>query len=510
MLVGDIIRATAHRAPDKVGIVCGQDRYTWAEVNARINGLAHGLTGLGLEPGDRVAILARNSNWYLEFYFASAKAGLVAVPLNTWLREKELSHLIDLSGARAIIVDESFKDTADSLKTDCLEHYIGLGEKHPYPHDFESLIRESPRGEPSVNLSEDDLFTLSFTSGTTGIPKEAMISHGNAVEATWRVALELRLEPDSVYLLHAPMFFAAGGGGRFPPIFQGCKTVIITYEVGKMLDTITKERVTHFTGSPTPFMRLVEHPEVSSYDLTSVRAIGLTGAVHTLAEIKGIERVFGHVWYSFWGMTETCACGTMLHPEEVSLSGPLARRASSIGKAQIRLELGAVRENGKEINHDGKEVGELIIRGDVVCKGYWKMPKETAAALRDGWLYSGDMVTVDEDGYYYIVDRKKDLIISGGINIAAREIEEVIHTHPAVAQCAVIGVPDEKWGETPKALVVLATNKSADEGEIIELCRQNLASFKKPTSVEFVASLPMTPSGKVLKKEIKERYHRKD
>jgi acyl-CoA synthetase (AMP-forming)/AMP-acid ligase II len=492
-----------------VGIIYEDKRYTWQDINARVNGLANGLLALGLNKQDRVAILCRNCNQYLEFYFATAKAGLVAVPLNTWFIGKELSYLINSSGARALIVDENYLNIAETLKVDTVEHYIGFGNKHPYTHDLETLIRESLEEEPRVEIDEDDLFALSYTSGTTGTPKEAMITHKNSIAATWRMALELRIEPHSVYVLHAPMFFAAGGGGRFPCILTGCKVIIMAYEAGAFLRTIEKERVTHFTGSPTPIKRLVDHPEVTKYDLSSVRVIGLTGAPHSIAEIRSIEKVFGHVWYSSWGMTETCACGTMLQPEEVEVKGPLSKRMTSVGKAQIGLEVSAVDEHGDEIPHNGKDVGELVVRGDIVMKGYWNAPEETVNSMKDGWLGTGDMVTIDEEGYIYIVDRKKDLIISGGINISAREIEEVIYTHPAVAHCAVIGVPDEKWGETPKAVVVLKKGMKAAEDEIIELCRQNLASYKKPTSVDFVDSLPLTPTGKILKREVKEEYRRR-
>ncbi|GAI14970.1 unnamed protein product, partial [marine sediment metagenome] len=230
------------------------------------------------------------------------------------------------------------------------------------------------------------------------------------------------------------------------------------------------------------------------------------GAPHSLAEIRRIEEVFGHVWYSGWGMTETCNSGIMLQPEEVEIDGPLSMRTASIGKPMFGVDVRAVNEDGEDIVNNGTDTGELIIRGDCVTKGYWDMPEETAEATRDGWLYTGDVVTIDEDGYIYIVDRKKDMIKSGGILVSAREIEEVIYTHPAVSYCTVIGVPDEEWGETPKALVVLKDEMSATENEIIELCKHNLASYKKPTSVDFAPSLPMTPTGKILKKDIKEKY----
>ncbi len=508
MLVGDIIRQTAARYPHKAGVVYEDNNYTWQETNERVNRLANGLLGMGLKKQDSVAILCRNCNQYLEFYFATAKAGLIAVTLNTWLRARELSYLIKDSGTNTLIVDENYVDTVKSLDVPGVKHYIGFGKNHPYPYDLERLMRENSPDEPNVEVDEDDIFTLAYTSGTTGNPKGAMITHKGSCTAVRTIAHEWRFQPDSVYLMHAPMFFAAGGGSRFHAVLRGCRYIIMTYNVEAILRTIERERVTHFSMSPTPIKRLIDHPDVDKYDLSSVRVIGLSGAAHPISEIKKIEEVFGHVWYSAWGMTETSTCGTCLQPEEVEIDGPLAKRIGSVGKAEIGIEVRAVDDSGKDIAHNGKDMGEAILRGDTVTKGYWNMPDETAEVLKDGWFYTGDIVTIDEDGYIYIVDRKKDIIISGGINISAREVEEIIYTHPAVSYCAVIGVPDQEWGETPKALVVLKEGMKATEKEIIDLCKQDLASFKKPTSVDFVDSLPMTPSGKILKKDFKEKYRK--
>lgn len=506
MKVGDIIRQTAARYPDKVGLVFGEKRYTWQEVNSRVNGMANGLLGLGLQKGDRVAILSRSCNQYIEFYFAAAKAGLISVPLNTWLLPPELSYLINDSGAGCIIVDEDYRDKAEALHVDSVKHYVGLGKNHPFSHDLETMVRESSNREPDVEVGENDIFTLAYTSGTTGRPKGAMVTHKNSCTAIKTMAQEWRFQPDSVHLIHAPMFFAAGSGSRFHAILRGSRCIIIAYDAEKVLEIIEKECVTHFSMTPTPIRRIVEHPRVHEYDLSSVCQIGLIGAPHPVAEIKKVEEVFGHVWYSAWGMTETSTCGAVLQPEEVALEGPESRRLTSVGKAEVGMEVRAVDENGKEVARDGKQAGEAILRGDAVMKGYWNRPEETAEVLKGGWFYTGDLVTMDEDGYIYIVDRKKDIIISGGINISAREVEEIIYTHPAVAHCAVIGVPDKEWGETPKAVIVRKDGVSVTEQEIIEHCGAQLASFKKPTSVDFVDNLPMTPSGKILKKNLREMY----
>ncbi len=506
MLVGDILRQTAMRYPEKIGVIFEGKRYPWRQVNQRANSLAHGLLDLGLDKQDRVAILSRNSNQYLEFYFATAKAGLVAVPLNTWYSARELSFLINNSGASALLVDRSHVKVVNALQADSIRHYIGMEEGHPYEFDFETLIKENADTEPEIDVDEDDLFVLSYTSGTTSIPKGAMITHKNAGAGVTYMAMDWRIQPHHVYLLHAPFFFAGGGGARLHAVLRGCTCIIMTYNAEAVLQTIEREKVTHMSFSPTPIKRIVDHPDVDKYDLSSIRFIGLTGAPHSVAELNKIEQVFGRVWVSHYGLSETVNCGGILQPEEVEIEGPLSKRMASVGRASVGIELRVVDASGRDVARDGQEVGEIIIRGDSVSRGYFNMPEETAEAVKDGWLYPGDMATVDDDGYIYIVDRKKDMIISGGINIFPREIEEIIYTHPSVSHCTVIGVPDDEWGETPKAVVVLKEGQTASEDEIIELCRRNLASYKKPASVDFVAALPMTASGKILKREVMEQY----
>jgi len=506
MKVGDIIRQTADRYPDKVGVVTEGKEFSWREMNRRVNRMAHGLLGLGLKKGERVAILSRNCHQYLEYYFAIAKAGLVGVPLNILLLPSELSYLINNSGAETLVVDQNLAAKVTQLDTPRIKHFIGLGPGHAYPHDLEQMMRENPDHEPDVVVTESDLFTLAYTSGTTALPKGAMVSHQNSTIGICTIAYEWRLQPDSIYLMHAPMFFAAGGGPRLHAVLRGCRYVIITYEAKTVLQTIEKERITHFSMTPTAIIRLINHPEVREYDLSSVRMIGLVGAPQSVTDIGKIEEVFGHVWCSTYGMTETNVCGTCLQPEEVALDGPLSRRLASVGKALVGMEVRVVDKRGNDIARNGMDMGEVILKGDTLIRGYWNAPEQTREAIKGGWFHSGDLATVDADGYIYIAGRIKDIIISGGVNIVAREIEEVICSHVAVLQCAVIGIPDEEWGETPNAFIVLKAGHHATQDEIIALCKDKLASFKKPKSVHFLDSLPTTSSGKVLKRELADKY----
>ena len=506
MNVGDIIRRTATDYPDRVGIVFQGATFTWEQVNRRINRLAHGLLKLGLARGDRVAILSQSCHQYIEFYFAVAKAGLVGVPLNSMLLPAELEFIINDAGARALVVDAHFSGRAREINAETVRYFIGLGAGHGCPLDLETLMLDSPEDEPTVTVTADAIFTLAYTSGTTAFPKGAMISHLNGITGITTMAHEWHFQPESVYLLHAPMYFAAGGGPRLHAVSGGSRCVIINYDVETVLRTIERQRVTHFSMSPTPIQRILDHPGVEDYDLSSVRMIGLSGAPHPAAEIRRVEALFGHVWYSTYGMTETNVCGTCLPPAEVAVSGPLSRRIASVGRPVRGMAVMVVDADGAEVPHDGSTMGEVILRGDAVSRGYWHQPEHTAGTIRDGWFYSGDLATVDEDGYLYIAGRRKEVIISGGVNIAAREIEEVITAHPAVSQCAVIGVPDADWGERPMAIVVLKAGSRATEADILDLCRQKLASFKKPKAVEFTAALPLTPTGKVLKRKLIEMY----
>jgi len=504
--VGDIIRQTSADYPHQIGIVFKGEVFTWEQVNRRVNRLAHGLLGLGLAKGDRIAILSQSCHQYLEFYFAVAKAGLVGVPLNSMLLPAELEFIINDADATALVVDAHFSGKAEEISAENVRHFIGLGTGHGCPHDLETLILNSPEDEPAVKVTGQDIFTLAYTSGTTAFPKGAIITHLNGFTGITTMAHEWRFQPESVYLLHAPMYFAAGGGPRLHAVAGGSRCVIINYDVETVLGTIERERVTHFSMSPTPIQRLLDHPGVEGYDLSSVRVIGLSGAPHPAAEIRRVEALFGHVWYSTYGMTETNVCGTCLRPDEVAVSGPLSRRIASVGRAVRGMAVRVVDAEGADVPRDGRTMGEVTLLGDAVTPGYWHQPEHTAEAIRDGWFYSGDLATVDEDGYLYIAGRRKEVIISGGVNIAAREIEEVIAAHPAVSQCAVIGIPDADWGERPLAVVVLKTGAQATEADILGLCRQKLASFKKPKAVKFTAALPLTPTGKVVKRTLIETY----
>jgi len=512
MLVGDLVRKAAREHPNKIGVVFGDKRFTWQEVNQRVNGLANALLALGLEKQSRVAVLSRNCNEYLECNYAAAKAGLIVVPVNIRLAVAELRYVIKHAEPGVLIINQDCIETEKTLGSDLGEVVkIGIGEAHPYRYGYEELIRQNSKDEPVVPVDEDDIWMIAYTSGTTGGAKGVKISHKNATVGEIALAKAIKLTPEDTYLLSGPFYFNAGGGTRLGATWAGGKIVIMTFEAGEVLKTFEKERVTCFHGGTTPFSRLVNHPDVAKYDLSSVRWTMVTGSRLHASLWKKAEEVFGPIVEICYGLTETIGNGTFLYREEVAFEGPakLTRRLGSVGRPLPGVEVKVVDEDGKPIANDGEATGEVILNGDPVTKGYWKDPDRTAQVIKDGWFYTGDIATVDEDGYIYIVDRKSDMIKSGGMQIFPLEVEDVLYTHPAVKYCAVFRVPHPEWSETPKALIVLKEGAKATEEEIIELCRRNMASYKKPSSVEFVDSLPMTERGKILKKELIARYWNK-
>ena len=508
MVVGDLIRRTAARFPEREGVVFEEKRFTWKEVNSRINSLSNALLAFGLKKQDRVAILCGNCNQYLEFYMASAKAGMIGVPLNARFLGKELTYLLNDSGANTLFVDEEYLETVKGMSSELkdVKNYIGIGDNHPFDYDFEELIQQYPDHEPEVVVEEEDIYVLAYTSGTTGRPKGAIITHKNGVAAGNIYVIEMRLTPFDRFMAVGPFYFGAAAGQRFPSLLRGCTLVITSFEPSGLFRVIDKEKITVFFSNPVAINMLINHPDRDKYDLSSIRYIGLTAAPLPVEILREAKKLFGDVFFPNYGMTETGPTGTILQTEDYADEGALSKRMGSIGKAVVNMDVKVVNEDGEEIARDGKAVGEILLKGDNVSSGYWNDPEKTKESIKDGWLYTGDIATVDEDGYIYIVDRKKDMIISGGINIYPREIEEILYTHPSVMHATVIGVPDEKWGETPKVVIVLKKGAKATEEEIIELCKANLASYKKPSSVEFVDSLPMTPTGKILKREIRKKY----
>ena len=514
MLVGDIVRRNAeYFADDDAVVVPDQGPVSWAGLEQRTNQLARSFAELGLEKGDRVSMLAPNGLEYLEFFFACAKSGIIGAALNVRLAPAELTaYLGDIVEPRAILVHEQFNPLADAFlpEVGSIEHVVGIGVGHGRDLDYEQLLAAAPASDPGVHIEDTDRYQLGATSGTTGVPKAAVLSHRNAIAAMLNWLADFQAPETSTNLQNIPMFFNPGGpSGLHPVLMKGGRTVIFpSFEPGSFLRGVPQYGVTHSILVPTMISMVVDHPDAAEHDLSSLLAVNCGGSPVPRELLKRARPVFGDVFHPIYGLAETYSCGTILRPENQYTEGTEAqvRRLSSVGKPKVLMDVRVVDSEGHDVPHDNESGGEVWMRGDTVSSGYFGMPEETAKSREGEWFKTGDVAVVDEEGFISIVDRMKDIIITGGINVYSRDVEEAIYDHPAVSQVAVIGVPHEKWGEAIHAVVVLAPGASADEDELIEFASQRLADYKKPRSLEVREELPLGGTGKILKKELQAEF----
>ena len=502
----ELLNKNAQIYPDKTAFIFENKRYTFKQVNQRINSLINALASMGVRKGDRVGLLAYNCSQYFEV-FNVAKAGMICVPLNYRSVARELVYLINNSEANTLILEKEFIDTIRPIRHELggVKNFICLDAAVDNMASYEQLISDFPPDEPVNEVEADDPCILFYTSGTTGRPKGALHTHKSILAES--AAVGQNFTSNDIALCVMPFFHVAGSAVYLFPAFASGATVVIhkKFDEAQILKTIEREKVTYICLVPAMIIRLLEHPDLDKYDLSSLHNIVYTGAPMPFEALRrGVER-FGKIFVQLLGQTETLNL-TMLKKEDHYIEGSAreTRRLESVGKPPRTGEVRIVDEKLKDVPVG--EVGEIVARSDRIMKEYWKLPKETAEIMKGGWLHTGDLGRMDEDGYIYIVDRKKDMIISGGENIYSREVEEVLYTHPAVQEAAVVGIPDEKWGESVKAVIVLREGMTATEDEIIDFCKEHLASYKKPKSVEFWDSLPITASGKIKKNEIRDRY----
>jgi len=504
----DVMEWCARIYPDKIAIVSPEtnQRWTYQELNQRTNRLCNALIGLGLKKGDHLAVLATDVPEYLEIASAS-KAGFAYIPLNWRLKPAELVYILNDSCASAIFVEEPYFDAIRAVKDQvpALKHIFALDGKPRDMPVYNDLMKASP-DDPGIDVVENDLLAIVYTSGTTGLPKGVIKKHRDVVRYT-RLANSGQIRNDSRCLGMWPLFHVALLHANF--IFLKCgatQYLLKRFDVDKILKLIHEERISHIAGAPTMLIRLTEHPDRPKYDTTSLHSIAYAGSPMPVEALKrGIE-AFGPVFHQGFGMTEGTG-QTVLTSEEhlLAITDPTKEKIlGSVGKPLPGCRIRLVDDDDKDVPPG--EAGEIVFHSEAIIEGYWNKPEETAELLRGGWLHTGDIGKLDDDGYLYIVDRKKDLIISGGENIASKEVEAVIYGHPAVLECAVIGVPSEKWGEDVKAIVSLKEGLTATTEEIINFASERLGGFKKPKSLEIWDELPKNPIGKILKREMREKY----
>lgn len=512
LLVGETIARNARRFPDKEALIYGDVRLTYSEFNSRINRLSHAFMNLGIKKGSHVAILSFNCHQFLESYYALAKIGAVAVPVNFRLHPEEITYIVDNSDAEAFLMGDAFVETVKGIRKNLpkVKHYISITEKplEGMLH-YEDLISRFPDNEPFVLVEEEDPAFIMYTAGTTGKPKGAVITHKNEI-VMWMLVGPLIYaevnEPTAEILKYRccsppPVFHLAAFGFCQFCFFNGL-TVILPKEVfdpAEIMTLIQKEKVNAILMIPVMATFLMMLPDLDKYDASSLKVWVSGAAILPTETRRQIKRHFPNVKiFDIFGQTEMSPVVSCLPPSESE------GHETSVGKLIPGIEMRVVDDNDKDVPLGA--VGEAVYRGPTVMKEYYKNPEATAEAMRGGWFHGGDLVRQDAEGYIYVVDRKKDMIISGGENIYPAEIEEVLYRHPKILECAVIGVYDPEWGESVKACVVLKPGETLTEQEVIEYCKQHLASYKKPKSVDFLDSLPRSATGKVLKRVLREKY----
>jgi fatty-acyl-CoA synthase len=510
------LRYAEQQFPQKTGVVCGEVRLTYAQFADRARRLAGGLQSLGVAPGDRVAFLSMNCHRLLEAYYGVLEAGAVLLPLNIRLAPHELAFILRDAGVKILFVGKEFVDLAGALRNDApaVDTFVLL-EGEPQAEwlgskNYDELLAGAkPVQADFMKVDEDSVAELFYTSGTSANPKGVMLTHRNVYLLAMAVALAFNTGLESVELHTIPLFHANGWGVAHSLTLMGGKHVMIQrFETREVFRLIQEEKVQSCSLVPTMATALVNCPERPKYDLSTLKRAVIGGAASSPTLVREVEEKLGCTSFSGYGLTETSPM-LSISPMKPWLHWEGEQRYSGqamTGYAAPCMELRIVDANDNDVAHDGVAIGEIIARSDGVMAGYWGDPEGSREALRGGWFHTGDMATMNEEGYLLIVDRKKDIIVSGGENISSLELEKAMLAHPAIYEIAVVPVPDEKWGEVPKALVVLKPGQQASEAELLEFCRSRIAHYKAPRSIEFFESLPKTGTGKILKKELRKKY----
>jgi fatty-acyl-CoA synthase len=519
VILTEVLRKALRLYGRKRAIVCGDESWTYGQFGERVNRLSQALLTLGLEKGDRVAVVHRNCHRYLECYFGVMQVGAVLVPVNYRLSAADWLSTIEDAGARLVVVEDPFREQLESV-SDCLRESckvvwspgeVTIGSDQGTELGYEALLSSAaPNAPPTMNIAADDMAQIYYTSGTTGQGKGVVLTHRNVYTHALGTIAEFKLDDSDVWLHAAPMFHLADGWATWAITWVGGVHVLVPeFTEYIALEAVQREGVTTTNLIPTMLNALVNYPAVHEYDLSSLRLLLSGGSPVAEGLAKRTVETFGCEYVQTYGMTETSPYLTVStlkeHLRKLAPQEQMRFRAKT-GREFITVELRVVDEQGQDVSPDGEEVGEIIVRGDSVTKGYWNLPEATKEALRDGWLHTGDMAVMDAEGYVTIVDRKRDIIITGGENVYSVEVENELYSHPAVLEAAVIGVPDEEWGEAVKAVIVLKEGQRATEEEIIQYCKERMAHFKAPKSVDFVLSMPRTGSAKIAKAMLKEKY----
>ena len=517
MNILDTLDRAVHLHPDRIGVVDGDRQLPYAEVGDRVHRLGGFLARRGIEPGDRLSILDHNSLEFLETYYAAAGLGAVLNPLNFRLTPKDLAFILRDAGSRWLVVRDRLSPLVEALLEEetPIEGLLWLGEAALPGRERESIPLDAALSEGGsdfrpVPVGEEAVAHLYYTSGTSGLPKGVPLTHRNVCVHALAAVAEFHLTDADVWGHIAPMFHLADAWATFAVTWVGGRHVMVPrFEAGGVLEAVERHRITLSNLIPTMLNLMVRHPGAHRHDLGSLRVLLSGGAPIAPEVVRRVVETFGCDYIQTYGMTETSPYLTVsvlkAHLEDLDLETRLKYKAKT-GRPFLTVRLEVVDEAGRPVARDEKQVGEIRVRGDTITAGYWNRPDETREAFEDGWLKTGDMAVVDAEGYVTIVDRKKDIILSGGENIYSTEVENALYLHPGVLEAAVFGVPDATWGEAVRAAVVLRPGAQDSEAEILAFLKENLAGFKVPRAVDFLDALPRTGSGKIYKKALRDPY----
>ncbi len=502
MNIPNLLRVMSRKYPNHEGIVTPSERITYSGWNKEVNRFAHSLQHLGVKKGDKVVLHLPNTKEFLISYIAAQRLGALAVPINAKLVDREITYILKHSDASVFITHvllfEQVRDLPENMQ-DIL--FIKTGPEEDDWLSFESLIQDGSPAEIECHLTEDDEASILYTSGTTGNPKGVIFTYRSILTVAITICVEMELKPESRVLHIMPLshsaplhlFMIAG-------LYVGATHVVVpTFTPDLLLEAVSKEKTTHFFGAPIAYLATSRHPEIQNYDLSSMKYWVYGGAPLSKEEVIHVKSKFAtDRLICVYGATEAGPNGTLLGFENHEL------KAGSIGnRGALHCEIRIVDEDGKDVQQG--EIGEIILRGEGNMKGYYKDEEQTNAVLRGDWLYTGDMARQDEDGYYWVIDRKKDIIISGGVNIYPKEIENLLITHSKISDVAVVGVPNPDWGETVKAYVVLDEEMDDLEKECVAFLKGNIADYKIPKIYEKMEALPRNATGKLLKYQLRKQ-----
>ena len=503
MNVGYLLANSAAKCPEAIALVDGGLRRTFAELEARTAALAGAMLAAGLRPGQRVGLLFYNSIPLVETYFAALRVGLVATPVNFRLTGREMAYILNDSQCRALFFGPEFSDAVAAVAADLetVRFFVSPGGRGPDPcRDYEEMLASGAPASLSAEVNEDSPCQIMYTSGTTGRPKGAVITHRSVLWNLHNTMYGREDRAGQISIIVGPLYHTAALNNHLTIqiALGGASVLVKKFEPEELLAIIARERANVISGSPAMYLLLMGHPAAGNYDVSSITKCTAGADKLPMEAKRRLLEFFPNISgvYDVYGCTEASPSITILGAAD-SL-----QRDGSVGRPVPFSDVRVVDETGRPLSPG--RVGEIICRGPNVMQGYHGQPQATAQALRGGWLYTGDLARVDDDGFYYIVDRKKDMVVSGGENIYPREVEEVLFTHPAVADAAVVGLPDPLWGERVAAFVAVRPGASLSEAEIIAHCKTNLASYKKPRRVVFLDEIPRNASGKALKYQLKE------